>query len=155
MNKVEISAEETPLPSWRGSARKYCLEVLERLNLSNWELSILFCNNQFIQQLNYKYKGIDAPTDVLSFCFNEETSFPTAEAGAKAVIAGDLVISLEMVKDNAQEYGVNEDEEIRRLLIHGILHLAGENHLTNTETEPMLKYQEDLLKELSPWKTTV
>jgi probable rRNA maturation factor len=61
----------------------------------------------------------------------------------------DIVISLDTLKENARRFNVSEDEELRRLLIHGILHLDGMDHKTNEETEPMLLLQEEIITEFA------
>jgi probable rRNA maturation factor len=64
-------------------------------------------------------------------------------------LPGDIVISLESLAENSGYFHVSQDEELRRLLIHGILHLDGYDHDTNEGTEPMLQLQERLLAELA------
>jgi probable rRNA maturation factor len=116
-------------------------------------LSVLFCGNRFIRRLNFQYRGFDNPTDVLSFPYAPLAGEQAGEDGF--IPAGDIVISLEELKTNAKEAGISADEELRRLLIHGILHLAGSDHAGNEATEPMLIQQEMLLKELPPWQMTI
>ena len=64
-------------------------------------------------------------------------------------MSGDIAISLDTLRENAGRFRISEDEELRRLLIHGILHLDGMEHPTNRETEPMLQLQENILTKLS------
>ena len=142
MNRVFFSSEEIPLPSWTKSAGSFVKSVLRKLNLKNWELSVLFCNNLYIKKLNAQYRNKDEPTDVLSF--------PLGETGpAGQYLAGDIVISLDALQENSRYFNVTEDEELRRLLIHGILHLSGGDHDTNNGKEPMLETQEALLAGLA------
>jgi probable rRNA maturation factor len=141
MNNVAISAEEVPLPSWSTSASRFALKVLEELKHDNWELSILLCGDKTIKELNAKYRNKDEPTDILSFNLGE-----TVKDGENTVyFPGDLVLSLETLRENAGYFKVSEDEELRRLIIHGILHLDGMEHETLDEKEPMLALQEKLL----------
>jgi probable rRNA maturation factor len=153
MNNVEVGAEDVPLPGYSRAVQDYCRNVMERVRLTNRELSVLFCGNQFIQSLNLRYRGIDSPTDILSFPYLQLEGEMTGDESL--VPAGDIVISLEEMQANAEQAGVGAEEELRRLLIHGILHLAGFDHATNEESEPMLRQQEALLKELPTWKMTV
>ena len=149
MNRVEISAGEEPVPLWRDSLKHYALKVLDRLGRDKWDLSILLCGDQTISDLNSRYRGKAEATDVLSFNMNEgEGCAPRATRG-RFVPAGDIVISLDTLKENASRFKTSEDEELRRLLIHGILHLDGMDHQTNKETEPMLRFQEQILTELA------
>jgi len=71
MNRVVISAEGTPLPSWSDSARGFALKVLDEIKRGNWELSILLCENKTITALNSRYRNIAEPTDILSFNLGE------------------------------------------------------------------------------------
>jgi probable rRNA maturation factor len=143
MNRVLFSAEELPLPPWTQAARSFVRKVLAILGLKNWELSVLFCNNRYIKTLNAQYRNKDEPTDVLSFPAGE-----TQSSAGGPYLAGDIVISLDALKENARFFKTPEDEELRRLLIHGILHLCGEDHSTNEEEEPMLKTQDEILHSL-------
>jgi len=147
MNRVEISAEEAPVPLWCNSLKNYALKVLNRLGRDKWDLSILLCGDRTISDLNSRYRGKAEATDVLSFNFNEGGEEPCAHRGR--FLPGDIVISLDMLRENAGRFNVSEDEELRRLLIHGILHLDGMDHSTNKETEPMLRFQEQILTELA------
>lgn len=88
------------------------------------QVGVLLTGDQAIRILNRKYRRIDKATDVLSF--------PTADAAAG--LAGDLVISLETALRQAEERGHSLDMEIRVLLVHGLLHLAGYDHETDTGT---------------------
>ncbi|MDR0551221.1 MAG: rRNA maturation RNase YbeY [Spirochaetaceae bacterium] len=151
MNKVEVRAEGIPLPAWADGAAAYCRAAMEKTGFCRRELSLLFCGSNFIQELNKRFRGQNVPTDVLSFPY-------TALEGEKCGVykpAGDIVISLEDMKENARLAGVPADEELRRLLIHGILHLAGCDHAGNEPGEPMLMRQEAMLKELQGWTTAI
>jgi probable rRNA maturation factor len=147
MNRVAISAEEVPLPSWSARADNFIIKVLDRLGRDRWDLSMLFCNNRYIRSLNARFRNIDEPTDVLSFALG--TSYADETTGELRFLPGDIVVSLETLAENAGYFRVSQDEELRRLLIHGILHLDGMDHQTNGGAEPMLKLQEQILAELS------
>lgn len=117
-------------------------EVLKNLNLKNWDISLLFCGDAFIQNLNKQYRDIDSPTDVLSF---EQGDEYFDEAGETRFMAGDIVISLDSLRFNAEEFNVDINEELKRLIVHGILHLNGMDHSDNSPEQEMLKFQEELL----------
>jgi probable rRNA maturation factor len=144
MNRVFISAEEVPLPGWSGQLNAYSLKVLDEINKDNRDLSVLLCGDRTIQNLNSQYRNRDESTDVLSFELGVEEP---GENGTRS-LPGDVVISLETLRKNARLFNVSEDEELRRLLIHGILHLCGMDHKTNDDTEPMLVKQESILEKL-------
>ena len=144
MNNVTINADGLTLPSWSKNACNYALKVLEEINLCNWELSILFCGDKKIKELNALYRNKNEPTDILSFNLGE-----TVQDGDKSVyLPGDIIISLDSLRENASYFKTSEDEELRRLLIHGILHLNGMDHKTIESNEPMLVFQDEILGRL-------
>ena len=131
------------------------------------EVSVLLCDGAAIRGLNRRYRGLDAPTDVLSFGQLEGAAVPAAgnavedsgaacaaarstEAGsAPAPLAGDVVIAVDVAARQAAARGETPERELRRLLLHGILHLLGMDHADPpAEDEPMLSLQERMLAEL-------
>ena len=98
------------------------------------------CSDSFIRELNRVYRNKDETTDVLSF----EMGQTIVEDSVSLYIAGDIVISLAALERNVRDFNVDSDEELKRLLIHGILHLSGMDHVTNDEDETMLLLQEKL-----------
>ncbi|OGQ47216.1 MAG: rRNA maturation RNase YbeY [Deltaproteobacteria bacterium RIFCSPLOWO2_02_44_9] len=135
--------EKVALKALRGMAR----EMLRGLGCheENTELSLLLTDNEGIRALNRRYLDRDRPTDVLSFPmwdFNSELRTPNSE-----LILGDVVISIEKARKQAEELGVTMDEELSRLLVHGILHLFGFDHeKSSKEAQRMKKEEERLLK---------
>jgi probable rRNA maturation factor len=144
MNRVEVSAEEVPLPSWADGSIRFALKALAELGRDNWDLSVLYCDDTFIKDLNARYRNRDEATDVLSFPLGQTL----VEGEEQRYLPGDIVISLDTLAKNAEYFEVAPDEELRRLLIHGILHLDGMDHTTNEKTEPMLILQEKILANL-------
>jgi probable rRNA maturation factor len=144
MNRVVANAEEVPLPSWNSSMCRFASKVLDEIKRDNWELSILLCGDKTITALNTQYRNKAEATDVLSFSLGT-----TVQDGDRTVyFPGDIVISLETLSENARYFQTPEDEELRRLLIHGILHLDGMDHETTDRDEPMLTLQEEILNRL-------
>ena len=145
MNSVEISVEGIGTPLWLDRARDFALAVLSRLGKEAWDLSILICDDSFIRGLNRQYRDKDEPTDVLSFEQGDSYRDP---GGAERILAGDIVISLDALARNAEEFRISRDEELRRLIVHGILHLTGLDHEDNDPSRPMLLLQEELISGL-------
>lgn len=142
-HNILVSMEEgVEAPLWFSKIEPFIQSVLDTLNFSFWEVSVLFCKDDFIQNLNREYRSIDNPTDVLSFESGEKY---TDEEGTEWFTAGDIVISLDSLKKNCTDFEVSEDEELKRLLIHGILHLSGLDHSDNSPQQEMLKLQESIL----------
>jgi probable rRNA maturation factor len=146
MNEVEISVEGIGTPNWLDRARDFALAVLARTGKDGWDLSILICDDAFIRGLNRQYRDKDESTDVLSFEQGDSYKSPD---GSERFLAGDIVISLDALTRNAEEFGISRDEELRRLITHGILHLSGMDHEDNESTRPMLLLQEEILRGLA------
>lgn len=126
-NRILISAqEEIKVPDWfdEEKIKSYVEKVLEKLGFDGEEISILFCDDKEIQDLNKNYRDIDSPTDILSF--ENGSEYEDDEGTWKE--AGDIAISFETLPKNAEYFGVSENEELKRLLIHGVLHLNGYDH---------------------------
>lgn len=144
MNRISVDVREIePLP-WVDKLEVYAQSVLASLGRDCWEISIVFCSDSFIRELNRVYRNKDEATDVLSF----EMGQTIVEDSVSLYIAGDIVISLAALERNVRDFNVDSDEELKRLLIHGILHLSGMDHVTNNEDETMLLLQEKLLTSL-------
>lgn len=118
---LEIVASGVRTPAWRPRLAAFCAKVLASMGRRLGDVSILLCGDERIAELNRRYRGIDRPTDVLSFSRG-------SPRGEGAELSGDIAISLEMLARNAAAYGVSRNEELKRLAIHGLLHLAGMDH---------------------------
>jgi probable rRNA maturation factor len=147
----EKAGEKTAfLPPWlkKAEVEAFILDVLAYMGKDNWDLSVAFRDNAGIRALNRQFRDMDEPTDVLSFILGE--------TDGERFLPGDIVVSLEMIEENAGYFHVSAEEELRRLLIHGILHLAGMDHSGHVaetpeqgEAEPMLELQENMLRALA------
>ncbi len=103
--------------------RRAAERLLEELGLGERELSVLLTDDRRMRELNRDYRGQDRPTDVLSFSQLEGEG-----GGLCPELLGDVVISLTTARRQARERGVPLAEELRALLVHGVLHLAGYEH---------------------------
>lgn len=106
------------------------------------DISIQVTDDETLRQYNNEYMGIDAPTDVLSF----PVPFENPETGAPYL--GDLLISFPTAAQQAEAAGHPVAEEVKLLVVHGILHLLGYDHATPEEKTAMWTLQEDILAEL-------
>ncbi len=111
------------------------------------ELSLIFMNNEEIQQINHEYRGKNVPTDVISFAMEElgEGEMEIEVEGAPRIL-GDIVISVERAKEQAVDYGHSDERELGFLAIHGFLHLLGYDHMTSEDEKEMTKKQETILQ---------
>ncbi|MBQ7539312.1 MAG: rRNA maturation RNase YbeY [Treponema sp.] len=156
-NRILISIQEDfRVPDWFNEEKitSYVQSVLEKLGYDGEEISLLFCNDEYIHELNKNYRDIDSATDILSFENGEKYKDDEGEW----LSAGDIALSLETLPKNADYFKVSENEELKRLLIHGVLHLNGydhgEEHIESglAPTDEMLVLQEKLLKEFEEVK---
>jgi len=120
--------------------------VGELYGAENSELSITLTDNAHIHALNKKFRGIDAPTDVLSFAFRE--SDEPEIVGADFEILGDVIISLERAKVQAEEFGHSFLREVIFLEVHGLLHLLGYDHIDDDERAEMEAEQRFVMNKL-------
>jgi len=100
------------------------------------EVSVTFTDNEGIHELNKKFREVDKPTDVLSFPlfdFEGETDEPPVDEIMSNL--GDIVISLEKAKEQAEEYGHSFEREVAFLCVHSMLHLLGYDHETSDEDD--------------------
>ena len=117
---------------------------IKRINLDG-NFSVTFVSDEEIEELNREYREKDEPTDILTFALSDGDEFPNPE-GEKEL--GDVFISMESMRRNAREFEVPDDEELERLLLHGLLHLSGMDHKSNDfSSEEMLLLQEKILRE--------
>ena len=110
------------------------------------EISILLCHSDYIHKLNKEYRKIDRTTDVLSFALNEDQDVDYD--GPDADLLGDIIINLEKVKEQAEEYGHSEERELAYLTIHGMLHILGYDHMEPDDKAEMRKEEEFVLQRL-------
>lgn len=129
--------------------------ALQKRKLSQWikstaqvygkktgDISYIFCNDEKILEVNQQYLNHDYFTDIITFDYTEGD-----------IISGDIFISLETVHSNAAEFKVSYDEELLRVIIHGILHLCGQDDkapetkeiMTQKEDKALLEYKSKLI----------
>ncbi len=124
-NRIFVSVlEGVDEPEWLDKVQDFLLLAANQLGYDNEEISVLFCNDEYIKELNSSYRNIDAPTDVLSFENDEE--YEDEEGKWKCV--GDIAISLDTLPVNAEYFNEDTNAELKRLLLHGLLHLNGMDH---------------------------
>ena len=115
------------------------------------EVSVLLTDNEGIHELNRDYRGVDRPTDVLSFPANELTpgQFDAAlcetDPETGRVFLGDMAISLEKCEAQAAEYGHSFERELMYLTVHSTLHLLGYDHVDEGEMKRQMRGREDLI----------
>ena len=144
MNKIEIYntldkdiKELKEIKKLLKYACKYC-------KLKNVSFNLIIVDNEKIHEINREYRGIDRPTDVISFALEDEKDMIlNSDAGR---ILGDIYISLDKCIEQANEYGHSFLRELAFLSVHGLLHLQGYDHMKKEDEEVMFKLQDEILE---------
>ena len=113
----------------------------------NTEISVTIVDNEEIRKINNKFRNIDRATDVLSFPLIDFDNEDLPNDGSK-IYLGDIIISLERAKEQANEYGHSLDREVGFLTAHSMLHLLGYDHMVPEEEKVMFAKQEEILSNL-------
>ena len=104
--------------------------------------SVIIIDNERIHEINKEYRGIDRPTDVISFALEEDEDYEVKER-----LLGDIYISIDKVYEQAKEYGHSVKRELFFLVTHGFLHLLGYDHMNEEDEKEMFSLQEKILDE--------
>ena len=111
-------------------------------------VSVSLVDNRYIHRINKKYRHIDRPTDVISFAFLDDGHQYEQVLFKEGMVAlGDIYISVEKAKEQAEEYGHSIKRELSFLFVHGLLHLLGYDHMNKEDEEVMFSLQDKILKE--------
>ena len=113
-------------------------------DVNNGVVNIIIVDNKKIREINKEYRKIDKETDVISFALEDDDTF--IELPIR--VLGDIYISIDKVKVQASEYGHSEKREICFLVVHGILHLLGYDHMNTSDEKVMFSKQDKILDEL-------
>ena len=114
------------------------------------EVSVVLVSNDYIRELNLEYRGMDQPTDVLSFAMVEDNDGGAVVWPQDAPeLLGDIYISIERAVEQAKEYNHSFTRELCYLAVHGLLHLLGFDHQTAEQTEVMRAEEEKILAQFS------
>ena len=125
------------------------VSVLKNENLSGkFEISLTFCSEEEIKQLNSAHRGINKVTDVLSFPMGEGGEYPE-NLSSGALILGDIVICAKRAVEQAKEYGHSIEREFAFLCAHSVLHLLGYDHMEENEAKEMEALQEKALEDIN------
>lgn len=143
MNNVEIFNETNEEIKELETIKELIEFAIKHEKLDNLEFNIIIVDNNKIHELNKEYRGIDRPTDVITFALEDNKDFPVSDIR----ILGDIYISIDKARSQAIEYGHSFLRELSFLTVHGFLHLLGYDHMTKVDEEIMFSKQEDILNE--------
>lgn len=123
---------------------KVVCKVSELLNVNNSFVSVVLTDNKHIHEINKTYRSIDRETDVISFAFMDN------DENIKSDITdlGEIYISLEKAHSQAEDYNHSFEREICFLLVHGLLHLLGYDHMNEKDEKEMFGLQDEILSSL-------
>jgi probable rRNA maturation factor len=132
---INFNFEDIPKLNFpKNTIKNWIKSVIQSNNFKIGSISYIFCADDYILQVNKEYLNHDYFTDIISFNYNENKT-----------ISGDLFISVDTVKTNAQEYGVTFDKELYRVMIHGVLHLLGFDDITDELQQEMTQKEDEAL----------
>ena len=120
-----------------------CFEI-ENLGKKKLYLSVILTNPENIRKTNKEYRNIDKETDVLSFPMFEKEEIPKI-TGEYPEALGDIMISIERVKEQAEEYGHSFERELSYMVVHGFYHLMGYDHMEEEDKKVMRAKEENVL----------
>ena len=141
-SKVEIFKEVNEEIKELETVEKVLYSAIEKEKLENVSFNLIIVDNDYIHELNKTYRNIDRETDVITFALEDESTIiiPNEER-----ILGDIYISIDKAKAQAEEYGHSLLRELSFLAVHGFYHLLGYDHQTPEEEKVMFQKQEEVL----------
>lgn len=124
--------------------KRYLKKCLKEENVKNGAFNVILTDNEKIQEINRKYRNIDKVTDVISFALEDEKK---ERIFSNKRVLGDIYISVDKAKEQAEEYNHSLERELSFLAVHGLLHLLGYDHMEKEDEKIMFDKQELILGE--------
>lgn len=144
MNNIEIFNETNNEIKELEKVKEVLIYATEKEKLNIVEFNVIIVDNNYIHNLNKTYRNIDRETDVITFALDDEDKVKTE---GDIDILGDIYISIDKAKEQAEEYGHTFLREITFLAVHGFYHLLGYDHMNEEEEKVMFQKQEEVLNE--------
>ena len=145
MNRIEVFNQVEEEIKELDIVEKILLGALEKENITDSAFNLIIVDNEYIHSLNKTYRGIDRETDVITFALeDEDTVLVPMEEGRNL---GDIYISIDRARSQAEEYGHSFLRELAFLAVHGFYHLLGYDHMTKEDEAIMFKKQEEILED--------
>ena len=136
---IQFLSENIQLPDFdQSKVRSWIKKTAAEYGKKTGDISYIFCDDERILEVNKHYLQHDYYTDIITFDYS-----------AKRFISGDIFISLDTVKSNSEELGVDFYQELHRILIHGILHLCGQDDKTPESCKEMTRKENNALNQLN------
>ncbi len=138
MSSIELFYEDIkPLKLKKSALKKYINQLVLKELKASGDINVIFCSDAYLINMNKKYLDHDYYTDIITFNYVENNT-----------ISGDLFISYERIKENAELYETEVKKEVIRVVFHGILHLVGYNDKTESERKIMKEKENFYLNEV-------
>lgn len=137
MNGIVFNFQKKVTLAQRNGLKAFLLKKLKSNKKNTDQVSIVFCSDDYLLKINQLYLKHNYFTDIITFNYSEKAG----------IINGELFISVDRVRLNAIENGVAQNNELHRVIFHGVLHLLGFNDKTTAERETMRKQEDKWLKE--------
>lgn len=142
MNKIEIFVQVGEEIEELDTVEKVLYSAMDKEKLKDTSFNLIIVDNKYIHELNKTYRNIDRETDVITFALEDEDSIVI---GTDERILGDIYISLDKAKSQAEEYGHSLLRELSFLAVHGFYHLLGYDHMTEEDEKVMFGKQREVL----------
>ena len=127
--------------------QKLMEKTFKKLNIKkDYEVDVNLIDNERIHEINREYRHVDRPTDVISFAFLDHVDGEVTIKGDIPTLLGEIFISVDKAKEQANAYGHSLLREMSFLFVHGLLHLLGYDHMTEEDEKVMFSLQEEILK---------
>ena len=139
-NHIEIFVQVDEEIKELETVEKVLYKALEKEKLNNTSFNLIIVNNEYIHELNKTYRGIDRETDVITFALEDDKTFNPVIR-----VLGDIYISIDKARMQANEYGHSLLRELSFLAVHGFYHLLGYDHDTEEKEKIMFAKQEEVL----------
>lgn len=120
--------------------KKWIVETIEKKGRETGDINFIFCSDAYLLTINKQYLQHDTYTDIITFDYSKESKV--------LPISGDIFISIDRIKENAKTFSKTTEEELQRVIIHGILHLLGYKDKTKAAKEEMTKEENNCLRRL-------
>ncbi len=125
--------------------KKWIVEIIETKGRTPGDINFIFCSDAYLLTINKQYLQHDTYTDIITFDYSKDSK--------TTPISGDIFISIDRIKENAKTFSKTAEEELQRVIIHGVLHLLGYKDKTKAAKEEMTKEENNCLKKLTRMKT--
>ncbi len=132
MNPIQFFTEQTKFTL---KVREWLIYLIRKEKKLLGEINIIFCSDEYLLKLNEQYLNHDTFTDIITFDFVDGK-----------IISGDIFISIDRMKENAKLFHVEQSNEIRRLIVHGVLHLLGYKDKSAKDKKNMTAQEERALE---------